>query len=218
MAGRTDSGVHALGQIFAFTTDDPERAKKGLNPLLPLDCWITGCDEVGVDFNPRFAAISRTYQYYFGRCDLDINLMQEGARYFCGEHDFSSFAKLDGKNPVRNVISAVVSRENGYPVLTITAKSFLWRMVRCIAQALHEIGGDLRKPESIRDRLLLPGSEPIDPASAEGLVLSHVECGVGFTPVYQTKGKQYQREGCIMWQRAVSSVLFGTPDEVPIDR
>jgi tRNA pseudouridine38-40 synthase len=179
-AGRTDRGVHARGQVCAFTTDDPERATKLLNVQLPRDCQATGCTGVAAGFHPRYDAVSRTYRYYWADPLPDIAGMERVARMFVGEHDFSSFARIEGgHDPVRNVLSSRVFSEGEFTVFEVTAASFLWNMVRCMATVLQEVGRGESDEGLIRPLLEKKLPRPAA-APAEGLVLWNVDCGIDF--------------------------------------
>jgi len=180
-AGRTDRGVHACGQIVAFTTEAPGRAIETLNRQLPPDCWCTGYSIVSGQFHPRFDAVSRTYRYYFPGHFPDPahrERMDRAARSFIGSHNFANFARVQGKNPYRNILGIRITEEDGFVFLEVKAESFLWHQVRCMASALARIG-TLEAPEdSIRQLLESAAERSIPPAPAEGLVLSDTDCGI----------------------------------------
>jgi tRNA pseudouridine38-40 synthase len=182
-AGRTDMGVHSRGQIVAFTTGTPERAVSALNWQLPPDCFVTGVAEVPPEFHPRYDARSRTYRYYFGRRDLDPRAMDRAAHLFCGTHNFSHFARVRDKNPIRTVISSSVSEEEGFYFFEVTAESFLWHMVRYMASALLLIGAGEKDEGIISGRLSGDEYCQLSPATPGGLVLWDVDCGISFEPV-----------------------------------
>jgi tRNA pseudouridine38-40 synthase len=182
-AGRTDRGVHARGQVCAFSTDSPDRATALLNVQLPRDCQASGYCEVPEGFHPRYDAVSRTYRYYWPVQFPALAEMDRAARQFLGEHDFSSFARIEeGHDPVRRVFSSRVFPEDGYTIFEITAASFLWNMVRCMATVLESVssapGGEDRIERLLRERCPRPAAAP-----AEGLVLWHVDCGIAFHPM-----------------------------------
>ncbi len=182
-AGRTDRGVHSRGQIIAFTTGAPERAVTALNWQLPPDCFVTGVAEVPPEFHPRYDARSRTYRYYFGRHDLDARAMDRAAHHFCGTHNFSLFARVRDKNPIRTVISSFISEEDGFCFFEVTAESFLWHMVRYMASALLQIGTAEKDGDIITARLSGDDTGPLSPAPPGGLILWNVDCGISFAPV-----------------------------------
>jgi tRNA pseudouridine38-40 synthase len=179
-AGRTDRGVHACGQIIAFSTEHPDRAIATLNLQLPVDLWCTGYAEVPAEFHPRFDARSRTYRYYFSDAP-DCGRMDQAARHFLGEHNFSNFARVVDKNPWRNILSIHAGEEQGFTCLEVTAHSFLWHQVRCMAWAIHQVGIGENDEDWIDGLLLHETSKPVQPAPAEGLILWETDCGISLT-------------------------------------
>jgi tRNA pseudouridine38-40 synthase len=177
-AGRTDRGVHARGQVIAFTTDTPERAVKTINFQLPPDIWCTSFSEVPSLFHPRYDAKSRTYRYYFSEIPGDIGAMEEASQYFLGTHDFSHFARVGDKNPRRTILYVHIGEEDGFVFLEVKAESFLWHQVRCMATALLHVGNGMAGRESITQYLLGEIDKPLSPAPAEGLVLWETDCGI----------------------------------------
>jgi len=182
-AGRTDRGVHACGQVIAFSTSYPDRARQALNLQLPLDVWCTASAEVGDTFHPRFDARSRTYRYYYPVQVPDLPSMEAAARVFIGEHNFSNLARVGDKNPRRKVLEARIGTEGLFTYLEVKAESFLWHQVRCMATALFYVGTGEMDGEGILLLLNEPASRPIQPAPAEGLVLWDTDCGLSWEPV-----------------------------------
>jgi tRNA pseudouridine38-40 synthase len=182
-AGRTDRGVHARGQVIAFTTDAPVRAIGTINLQLPPDLWCSASAEVPAEFHPRYDARSRTYRYYFSDSPPEQDAMEKASRLFLGIHDFSNFAKVKDKNPVRNILAIRIAEEDGFTVLEVTAESFLWHQVRCMATALLRVGNGEAEPDSIALFLRGEGDKPLAPAHAEGLVLWDTDCGVSWIPL-----------------------------------
>jgi tRNA pseudouridine38-40 synthase len=180
-AGRTDRGVHAWGQVCSLTTGFPERAVNCLNLQLPRDCWCRGYAEVEDTFHPRYAALSRTYRYYLTDISLDLELMIQAASAFVGTHDFSSFARADGRNPVRKVNRVRIWREKTFIIIEVCGESFLWHMVRGMATLLGEVGAGRANRNDIVRLLECRGSERVAAAPAEGLILWDVDCGIHFT-------------------------------------
>ncbi|HVP94895.1 MAG TPA: tRNA pseudouridine(38-40) synthase TruA [Methanoregulaceae archaeon] len=177
-SGRTDRGVHALGQVMAFTTAYPERAIETLNLQLPPDLWCRSYALVSSGFHPRYDARWRTYRYYFREEGLDMDAMNAVAALFEGVHDFAGFAKVSGKNPIRTVLSASVSREDGIVYFEVTAQSYLWHMVRCMAKALINAGTGASCAGEIEKRLYGTCEKGLHPAPPEGLVLWDVGYGI----------------------------------------
>lgn len=143
MASRTDRGVSAAGNVCAFDTS------LGLDSLLPglvhtlKDIWVVGAAVVDDRFHPRHA-VSKTYHYYLPAREMEEERLQQAASVFVGRHDFSAFAKRDGRNPVRTVTDVHVERRNDIVVIKITGSSFLWNQVRRMVAALAAVGrGDM---------------------------------------------------------------------------
>jgi len=166
-AGRTDVGVHTLGQVANFTAqnDLPLRAiKDGLNSLLPRDIVIKGVREVPLRFNARFAARRRRYRYryYMGRTalqrnfvwevpyNLDVTKMDSAAKLLLGQKDFSSFCHQEKgeKNMICQIFQAQVKKKGCEVVFIIEANRFLHNMVRILAGTLLDVG---RGKISVRD-------------------------------------------------------------------
>ncbi len=161
-SGRTDAGVHALGQTANFNTDNPiplQNLKKGLNSLLKGKIVILNAEECAHDFHARFSAKSRIYWYFILNQpetspflnryswhiaqSLDSLAMKTAAQYILGIHDFSSFQGADKKfvNPVREVYGIRIKKFKKTIILfEIHANSFLKHMVRNITGTLSEVG------------------------------------------------------------------------------
>jgi len=196
-AGRTDAGVHAVGQVVAFTLETPHAPDivlRALNALTPRDISITAAETVANDFNPRRAARSRAYVYRIWNArwpspfwrryawhlarPLDVDAMRAAAGTLVGEHDFSAFqaADCDADNPVRRVLRSEVERREALITYTIEATAFLRHMVRSIIGTLVEVGNGQRVAGDL-PRLLETGDRnqagPTAPAC--GLCLQRVE-------------------------------------------
>jgi tRNA pseudouridine38-40 synthase len=182
-SGRTDRGVHALGQVVAFTTDAPDRAIQALNFRLPPDCWCTGYAKMAPDFHPRYDAKSRTYRYYFSTPPRDEPAMGLAARLLVGSHNFTNFARVRGKNPWRNILGITVGEEEGFTYLEVKAESFLWHQVRCIATALFQVGEGEKDETFITSLLEGEVERALQPAPAEGLILWDTDCGIEWIPM-----------------------------------
>lgn len=173
-AGRTDTGVHALGQVIHFDTDAVREEHSwvfGANAHLPDDCGVVWARPVDDDFSARFSATARHYRYViFNRAvrpgafgsqvswcyrPLTVEWMQVAAQHLVGEHDFSSYRALScqAKHPVRTVLRLDVVRQGERVVIDIVANAFLQHMVRNIAGVLMTIGAGERPPEWAREVL-----------------------------------------------------------------
>jgi len=167
-AGRTDAGVHALGQVASFRTQSALAAgefQRALNALLPPAIRIVAGEEVGPDFNARWSARAKTYRYRLYRnkvvpptlwryvlhypFPLDEDAMRDAAARFVGVHDFASFAASTGseeddkeRSTEREIFSAELARSTGGEelVFTVRGRSFLRYMVRKMVGTLLDVG------------------------------------------------------------------------------
>lgn len=187
IAGRTDKGVSARNQIVSIVTALPEKAVDALNFWLPDDIWCLGYAEVSPEFYPRYAVTSRTYRYYFPY-PADIGRMNDAAARFVGTHNFTRFSKMEeGRDPVRTVHHAgVFAGADGCPVFEVSAKSFLWNMVRGMAGVLQSVGAGVADPRVI-DKLLKSSGHRVHPADAEALIFWDAECDLTFLPMRQAR-------------------------------
>ena len=173
-SGRTDAGVHALGQVANFFCDqDPDlrRMRLGLNALTPEDISITAVECVADSFDARRDGRSRVYEYhilnrptsspfYLNRAwhvhePLALEAMREAVHCLQGEHDFSSFraAGCDALHPVRKVYRTVLDERGEILVYTIEATAFLRHMVRNIVGTLVEVGRGMCSSQSFAELL-----------------------------------------------------------------
>ena len=188
-AGRTDKGVSARRQLASVTVSNPKRFCEAMNFYLPVDIWCHGYTEVDDEFYPRYHAGIRTYRYFYPH-KLNIEKMKEAAELFIGTHDFSGFSKMEkGRDPMRTVTKTEVFAGNdGYPVFEVSAKSFLWNMVRGMAGILEPIGLGLMPTDAVAKQLK-SHIWRVHPASAEGLVLWDTKTDLTFMPMRQKKEK-----------------------------
>ena len=195
-AGRTDSGVHAIGQVANFTapmTFPAERWAVAVNSYLPPDVRVLAARPVAAGFDARRSALARGYRYqllgggvglphlrrycYHVRHPLDLRRLNRAAGYLVGEHDFTVFAAArdQSRSKVRRVLSASFYPQPPYVVFRIVATSFLWKMVRSIVGTLLELAamdapaGDVRRMIEARRR-----AEVGQTAPARGLFLERV--------------------------------------------
>jgi tRNA pseudouridine38-40 synthase len=198
-SGRTDAGVHARGQVASFFWPDElgvelSRMRAALNGILPRDIAVLELSPEALSFDARRSHHRKCYSYALapgkrksplerGRCwhlpELNIPAMIEGAAYFRGTHDFSSFRDSDccSSSTVRTVLSSEVSR-SGTQLLTysIVGWGFLKQMVRIIVGSLVQVGQERLSPEEIPKILKARNRRLAGPtAPAHGLVLEWVE-------------------------------------------
>ncbi|QSZ67315.1 tRNA pseudouridine(38-40) synthase TruA [Methanofollis aquaemaris] len=217
-AGRTDRGVHAAGQVCAFTTAEPERAVAALRYELPADIWTTGWAEVDDWFSPRKEATARTYRYFFDEHPGDTALMDLAAEAFLGEHDFTLLSRRSERNPVRRVHAARVFDEDDFCVFEVTAESFLWNMVRCMASALAAVGRGDENPGWIEEILRGEGERRLPAAPSGGLILADVAYPFPFTPLPPSPKAEralIRREREFTLKKRVSATLHGLSLDLP---
>lgn len=173
-ASRTDSGVHALGNIAVFDTETSIPAEKiayALNARLPEDIKVQESKEVEPSFHPRHCDSRKTYEYriynaafpmptqrlyaHFSYTPYDIDRMCEAAAYFVGTHDFKSFCSTDAQveNTVRQIEDIKVWKEENMITIRVTGRGFLYNMVRIMAGTLMEVGRGYKEPQEI-ERIL----------------------------------------------------------------
>jgi tRNA pseudouridine38-40 synthase len=196
-ASRTDSGVHALGNVVVFDANTPipgDKISFALNHILPDDIRIQGSCEVEEEFHPRFCKSRKTYEYkivnrtfpiptlrhtaHFSHYVMDVELMREAAKYLVGRHDFKSFAtaKLEVTDTVREIYALTIDENEGIITIRVTGGGFLYNMVRIIAGTLMEVGKKRFTPKEIQailegcDRSLAGPTAP-----ANGLTLVKIE-------------------------------------------
>jgi tRNA pseudouridine38-40 synthase len=194
-AGRTDAGVHALGQVASFKTSKqvvPELIQRGANGLLPPQIVVLSAERVPEAFHARYSAKGRVYRYhlgltptalrrnqswYVGGYNVQEHLLQECACQILGEHDFSSFCKVDTKaDHFRcTVKEAAWVRAETELVFDITANRFLYGMVRALVGTMVEVARGHRRLEQFKeifeakDRTRAGASAP-----AKGLFLQEI--------------------------------------------
>ena len=159
-AGRTDSGVHACGQVIAFDLawgHELQALKRALNANLPDDIAALQLDEVGNDFHPRYSARRRCYKYQIWNeqirsptrrsyCwhvsrPLDVEKMNAAAALILGAHDFATFGQpISGTNTIREVYSANWRADGKMLVFEIVANAYLYRMVRSLVGSMKAVG------------------------------------------------------------------------------
>jgi tRNA pseudouridine38-40 synthase len=196
-SGRTDAGVHALGQTAHFkcrTRLSPVELQKGLNRLLPDDIAVSACQSVPLAFHARFDSRWKHYRYRI--CNqpvrrpvghryvwhifrpLDVAAMTAAARHLVGRHDFKSFENSGSprSHTVREVMDAAWQTTDGHLVFDIRANGFLRGMVRNIVGTLVAVGMGKWDPDAL-PQLLKAADRRLAPTTAppQGLFLMHVQ-------------------------------------------
>ena len=170
-SGRTDAGVHALGQVANFKTESMsipiEKMAVALNSKLKRSIRIQKAEEVDIQFHARYHCKQKTYFYVIDNTEqgsaiyrnleyhmpipLDVEKMKQAISYFEGEHDFKAFkaSGTSSKSSVRTIYKADVATENGKVFVQLTGNGFLYNMVRIIAGTMIDVG--LRKNKTRRN-------------------------------------------------------------------
>ncbi|HHU73851.1 MAG TPA: tRNA pseudouridine(38-40) synthase TruA [Clostridiales bacterium] len=196
-ASRTDSGVHALGNVAVFDTERMIPAEKicfALNQWLPEDIRVQNSIEVPSDFHPRKVACRKTYEYRilnsriaipterlyanFIYYDMDIEKMQEAANDLIGEHDFKSFCSVKTQvlDTVRTIYKLEVHKNGDIITIRVNGNGFLYNMVRIIVGTLLEVGRGSIQPEMVKEILEKKDRKFAGPtAPANGLILVNIE-------------------------------------------
>lgn len=196
-SGRTDAGVHALGQVANYHAPagiSVEAIKAAFNEYLSKDIRVLSVEPVDERFHARLTAKGKTYEYridngeianvftrkYTMREDnpLDLDSMRKAAVYFLGTHDFKTFCanKKMKKSTVRTITSIVIEEKDGMVSIRYTGNGFLYNMVRILTGTLIEVGRGKRKPEEMQDILAAMDRGAAGfTAPAQGLYLVEVE-------------------------------------------
>ena len=196
-AGRTDAGVHALGQVVSFSTAATVPAShipRAIRHLLPKDIVVCQGKEVGEDFHARYSAKEKTYCYKIFLTDvvnpclrnyaweikgcLDYKTMNEAAECLIGTHDFSAFRNSGSEmtTPIRTLTEAHWTQQGNELIFTITGNSFLYRMVRNIVGCLVKVGQRKITPDKFKKIMLAGERKAVGMAApAQGLYLMHVQ-------------------------------------------
>ena len=194
-ASRTDSGVHALGNLAVFDTNSPipgEKMSYALNQRLPEDIRIQKSMEVALDFHPRKTETRKTYEYritcaefpiptkrlysHYTYHNPDVEAMKAAAGYFIGEHDFGSFCSVGNQTEttVRTIYDLQVNVEEPVGinvtgekdiVIRVCGNGFLYNMVRIIAGTLLDVGLGRKKPEDIPEIIKACNREAAGPTA-----------------------------------------------------
>ncbi len=201
VAGRTDTGVHAIGQVVHFDTNVIRPIWswiRGINTYLPSSISVEWAKEVSLDFHARFSAYERSYAYVLisspvklpllnkkvgyvmlptGK-NLDIQAMREGASYLIGEQDFSCFrsAECQSKTPIKTMYQVQIVEEDTRVYIFLRANAFLHHMVRNIVGSLLEVGKGRESPSWIAHLIEQKSRKIAAPTfSADGLYLVKVQ-------------------------------------------
>lgn len=218
-AGRTDTGVHAIGQVVHFDTEveRPDNAwVRGVNAHLPKSVAVTWARRVDEPFHARFSALERRYVYIllnrpsrpgllqgkvgWHHAPLDLDAMREGARHLIGEHDFSAFraAECQAKTPVKILRELEIVRSGEFLVFHLRANAFLHHMVRNLVGSLVYVGKGKHPPAWIKELLEHRDRRLAAPTFApDGLYLA----GVGYEAKWELPEEKGLPDFLAGWQR-----------------
>jgi tRNA pseudouridine38-40 synthase len=171
-AGRTDAGVHALGQTAHFDTEcaiDPDKFRYSVNAILPDDIRLLAIRTVSDDFHARYSAKGKIYHYHIQTGNIldptkrlyrtpvygpfDLPSLRSAARHFIGKHDFTSFANHGSKafDSIRTLHRLDIVEEEGHITLEFEGDGFLYKMVRNIVGTLLDVAAGRTSPDDIPD-------------------------------------------------------------------
>ena len=193
-SGRTDAGVHAIGQVANFKTNSKipiEKIPVALNTKLKKTIRIINAEEVDERFHSRLSCKRKTYRYVINNSEfssalyrnlechipqkLNIEKMQEAAKYFEGEHDFKAFTTAKkSKSTVRDIKDVEITTDGDSCEIRITADDFLHNMARYMIGMLLDVGSGLKKVEDVEN--IMAGKDVVMslPAESYGLFLESV--------------------------------------------
>ncbi|KXH76715.1 MAG: hypothetical protein AM326_02165 [Candidatus Thorarchaeota archaeon SMTZ-45] len=186
LSGRTDRGVHSIGQLAMIITENQFNIDK-INRYLPDDIILWASTKAPPNFSPRHSVLMRHYRYYLDKSwtDLNLEISKKAAALLIGSNDFFELAKPDGgRNTTTTILNISISFHNNGYFLDIFGTRFLWKLVRKIVTLLTEIGAERIKLESIEN--ILSGHQVfksgIQPAPPENLVLMETIVPVQMKP------------------------------------
>lgn len=169
-SGRTDSGVHSLGQVANFKTNsniEIEKVAIAINSKLKKSIVIKKAEEVSEDFHARYSCKGKKYRYIINNSQqgtaiyrdlechipqkLDVEKMRKAIKYFEGEHDFKGFkaSGTSSKNTIRTIYKAEIKQEGERIITELTGSGFMYNMVRIIAGTIVDVGLGRINPEEI---------------------------------------------------------------------
>ena len=194
-SGRTDAGVHALGQVVNFKTENQltlDSIQNGVNSYLPADVRVLSVEEADEEFHSRYDAVTRTYRYviakkmlavgrqysWFCKYKLDLSKIRSASEFLIGKHSFEAFAKLneEEKHYLCNVESVKWEESEAKLSFTIRANRFLHNMVRIILGTMIDVGRGKLLPGDVQDILAsMDRKRAGSVAPAHGLFLVRVD-------------------------------------------
>ena len=212
-ASRTDSGVHAMGNVAVFDTESRIPGDKicfALNQRLPEDIRIQSSEEVPLSFHPRKANCVKTYEYkilnrkidmpllrlysHFCYFPLDVEKMRQAAAYLVGEHDFKSFCtvRTQAEETVRTIYRLDVEKDGDMITIRISGSGFLYNMVRIITGTLVKVGMGVYPPEHMEEILEARDRAAARPTiPARGLTLVSMEYEKELAPYLEGENRHW---------------------------
>lgn len=213
-ASRTDSGVHAQGNVAVFDTENRMPADKicfALNQRLPEDIRIQMSEEMPLDWHPRKQNCRKTYEYrilnrkiampmlrlysHFCYFPLDVEKMQQAAAYLVGEHDFKSFCtvRTQAEETVRTIYELSLEKQGDLITMRVSGNGFLYNMVRIIAGTLMKVGMGVYPPEHVKEILEARDRNTAGPkAAACGLTLVSLEYEEELVPILSGENEHWK--------------------------
>ena len=177
IAGRTDRGVHSLGNVVSLIPDS-EATINQINYYLPSSIQIIAKAEVPDTFKPRYADY-RYYRYVFfedpyNNTSLNLEKMQKASKIFEGVNNFQNFTKRCERTPIRYIKGINISQNNMFTIIDVVGQSFLWNMVRKMVQVITMVGAGKMDEEDMALLLNPDISASITPVPPQGLILMDV--------------------------------------------
>lgn len=178
IAGRTDRGVHSLGNVISFKTNKKIHINQ-INNHLPDDIQILAKAFVEDDFKARYSN-NKIYRYfipnnYQKNTISSINKFKEAMELFIGTHDFSNFSKKNERTPIRKIEDIIVKKEKEFVSIDLVGESFLWNMVRKIVRVMLDYSNDSISLNEIKQMLNNEREFNIKPMPPENLILIDVQ-------------------------------------------
>ena len=211
LSSRTDRGVSALCNVVSIDTSfSRHQLPRAINSNVS-DFWCTGNVLLPDDFDVRHA-ISRTYACYLLDDGEDIKAMKAAGKVFLGTHDFSRYAKNEGRNPMRTVLRIGVNRKGDMIEFVVKGESFLWNQVRRMVWGLLQVGAGRASAKDISPdnyRLSRVGITP-----PESLVLREVDIGVEFEVPRSLGSTQEDLEDRLLGSRVKTGMLEGVLSQI----
>lgn len=176
IGGRTDKGVHALGNVISFISEEKVIPNR-INRYLPPSIRIWGIARVPFGFKPRYA-YCRHYRYIImNHCSKPLNLrkMRSASHIFEGTHNFHNFAKKNEKDPQRRIYKIQVSKQDSHVLVDVWGESFLWNMVRRMVRVILDVGKENIEIDQVSELLNPEIPANINPMPPEGLILMDIQ-------------------------------------------